>query len=46
MSAGDDFIHVHIYDPATDTWAESDATFPDNQNNNMVGGVLDFAARR
>lgn len=40
--AGDDFIQVHIYDPATDTWAESNATFADNQNNNMVGGVLDF----
>jgi N-acetylneuraminic acid mutarotase len=41
-AAGDDFIQVHIYDPATDTWAESNATFTDNQNNNMVGGVLDF----
>src|SRR3954470_17362859 len=40
--AGDDFIQVHIYDPATDTWSESNATFADNQNNNMVGGVLDF----
>ncbi len=40
---GTDFIQVHIYDPATDTWSESNATFADAQNNNMVGGVLDFA---
>jgi len=40
--AGDDFIQVHIYDPVADSWAESNATFTDNQNNNMVGGVLDF----
>jgi Kelch motif protein len=39
---GDDFINVHIYDPATDTWTASNATFSDNQTNNMVGGVLDF----
>src|SRR4029077_10561810 len=26
---GTDFIQVHIYDPATDTWSESNATFPD-----------------
>ena len=44
--AGDDFIQVHIYDPATDTWAESNATFADNQNNNMVGGVLDFGGQQ
>jgi Kelch motif protein len=40
--AGDDFIQVHIYDPVADSWSESNATFTDNQNNNMVGGVLDF----
>lgn len=39
---GDDFTQVHIYDPVAGTWAESNATFIDNQNNNMVGGVLDF----
>jgi hypothetical protein len=44
--AGDDFLNVHIYDPATDTWAESNATFIDNQNNNMVGGVLDFGGQQ
>jgi len=43
---GTDFIQVHIYDPATDTWAESNATFADNQNNNMVGGVLDFGGQQ
>jgi len=44
--AGDDFIQVHIYDPSTDTWSESNATFADNQNNNMVGGVLDFGGQQ
>ncbi|HEV7490122.1 MAG TPA: hypothetical protein VGO25_04910 [Rhodanobacteraceae bacterium] len=41
-TAGDDFSTVNIYDPATDTWSQSTATFEDNQVNNMVGGVLDF----
>jgi hypothetical protein len=40
--AGDDFIQVNIYDPATDTWSASNSTFVDGQVNNMVGGVLDF----
>ncbi len=44
--AGDDFIQVHIYDPVADSWAESNATFTDNQNNNMVGGVLDFGGQQ
>jgi hypothetical protein len=44
--AGDDFIQVHIYDPVAGTWAESNATFADNQNNNMVGGVLDFGGQQ
>jgi len=43
-TAGDDFIQVNIYDPATDTWSLSNATFNDNQVNNMVGGVLDFGS--
>ena len=42
-TVGDDFTNIHIYDPATDTWTASNATFADNQTNNMVGGVLDFA---
>ena len=41
-TAGDDFTNVNIYDPATDAWSTSTATFSDNQVNNMVGGVLDF----
>jgi len=41
-TAGDDFPNINIYDPATDTWSVSTATFEDNQVNNMVGGVLDF----
>ena len=40
--AGDDFIQVNIYDPALDTWSQSNSTFVDGQVNNMVGGVLDF----
>ena len=41
-TAGDDFTVINIYDPATDSWSTSTATFEDNQVNNMVGGVLDF----
>ncbi len=44
--AGGDFIQVHIYDPVADTWSESNATFTDNQNNNMVGGVLAFGGQQ
>jgi N-acetylneuraminic acid mutarotase len=40
--AGNEFLQVQIYDPATDTWSASNATFPDGNINNMVGGVLDF----
>ena len=40
--AGSDFLQVNIYDPVTDTWSASNATFADNNVNNMVGGVLDF----
>ncbi|MET0231126.1 MAG: hypothetical protein ABW186_09370 [Rhodanobacteraceae bacterium] len=39
---GNEFLQVQIYDPATDTWSESNATYPDGNINNMVGGVLDF----
>ena len=42
-TAGDDFTNVNIYDPATDTWSASAATFSDNQVNNMVGGSVTFA---
>jgi len=41
-NGGDDFVNVNIYDPATDTYSTSNASFDDNQVNNMVGGVLDF----
>ena len=41
--AGNEFLQVQIYDPATDTWSASNATFPDGNINNMVGGVLDFS---
>ena len=41
-TAGDDFTTINIYDPATNTYPPSTATFEDNQVNNMVGGVLDF----
>ena len=39
---GNEFIQVQIYDPTTDTWSASNATFPNSDVNNMVGGVLDF----
>lgn len=41
-SAGSDFVNINIYDPATDSWTTSGATFADGQVNNMVGGVLEF----
>ncbi|MGA7729711.1 MAG: kelch repeat-containing protein, partial [Chloroflexia bacterium] len=40
-TAGSDMLNPHIYDPATDTWSTASATIvPDNQVNNMGGGVL------
>ena len=41
-TAGDDFMNIRFYDPASDSWTSASATFEDNQVNNMVGGVLDF----
>ncbi len=41
-TAGSDFTAINIYDPASNTWSTSTATFEDSQVNNMVGGVLDF----
>jgi hypothetical protein len=41
-SAGSDLINPRQYDPATNTWSTMGAALPDNQENNMVGGVLDI----
>lgn len=40
-TAGSDFQTVTAYDPTADAWSATALTFPDNQVNNMVGGVLD-----
>ena len=42
-TAGSDLQTVSEYDPALDAWTQKAAAFADNQVNNMVGGVLDFA---
>jgi hypothetical protein len=39
-AAGSDILTAYKYDPATNTWTTGVGTLPDNQNNNMVGGVL------
>jgi Kelch motif protein len=41
--SGFEYLQVNIYDPVADAWSASNATFADNNVNNMVGGVLDFA---
>jgi len=38
--AGSDYLNPREYNPATDTWTVKAAVFPNNQVNNMVGGVL------
>jgi len=40
-TAGSDYVNPFEFTPGGQgTWAMKSATFPDNQNNNMVGGVL------
>ena len=39
-SAGSDLTRPYEYDPATNTWAVKNATFPDNHVSNMACGVL------
>src|SRR5205823_2096725 len=39
-TAGSDFTHPFEYNPGTNTWVTKTATYPDNQVNNMVCGVL------
>lgn len=39
-TAGSDFMNPFEYDPGAGTWTMKAAAFPDNQNNNMVAGVL------
>jgi hypothetical protein len=42
-TAGSDYLNPREYNPTAETWAVKAGTFPDNQVNNMVGGILDFA---
>jgi N-acetylneuraminic acid mutarotase len=37
---GNDFVHPFEYDPVANTWTIKSASYPDNQVNNMVCGVL------
>ena len=40
-TAGSDMLNPHIYDPVADSWSTASSTIvPDNQVNNMGGGVL------
>ena len=39
-TAGSDFMNPYEYDPVAATWTLKAGTFPDNQNCNMVAGVL------
>src|SRR5260221_497546 len=39
-TAGSDFMNPYEYDPVAATWTVKAATFPDNQNCNIVAGVL------
>jgi N-acetylneuraminic acid mutarotase len=41
-TAGSDYLNPHEYNPGTNTWTTKVAAFPDNQVNNMVGGVLNI----
>src|SRR5687767_5524442 len=41
-TAGSDYLNPREYNTNTNTWTVKAATFPDNQVNNMVGGVLNF----
>ena len=39
-TAGSDYLSPREYNPTAETWAVKAGTFPDNQVNNMVGGIL------
>jgi Kelch motif protein len=41
-TAGSDYLNPREYNPSTNTWAVKAAAFPDNQVNNMVGGILNI----
>ncbi|MEW5986211.1 MAG: hypothetical protein AB1791_06225 [Chloroflexota bacterium] len=40
-SSGSDLLNPYEYDPVANTWTIRTAMMPNNQVNNMVGGVLD-----
>ena len=39
-SAGSDYLNPREYNPGANTWTVKASVFPDNQVNNMVGGIL------
>jgi hypothetical protein len=39
-TAGSDYLNPREYNPSTNTWTVKASAFPDNQVNNMVGGIL------
>jgi hypothetical protein len=39
-TAGSDYLNPREYNPATNTWTVKASVFPNNQVNNMVGGIL------
>jgi hypothetical protein len=41
-TAGSDYLNPREYNPGTDTWTVKPSVFPDNNVNNMVGGVLNI----
>jgi len=41
-TAGSDNLNPREYNPGTNTWTVKPSAFPDNQLNNMVGGILNI----
>jgi len=41
-TAGSDYLNPREYNPGTNTWTVKASAFPDNQVNNMVGGILNI----
>ena len=41
-TAGSDYLNPHEYNPTTNTWTTKPSVWPNNQVNNMVGGILNI----